>query len=115
MRAFFLPTAMLAFIVIFGVLMLIPVLIGLSNPLFKWVFMAFMAISIFTFVTRIIGMGWLAYVISAILIYIFVVNLWWLLLPGTVLYFLIAFGLSGIILFSLPHGGGSGIMKKAVG
>ena len=115
-KGFFLPVAMVALIAIFLFLMLVPILFASLFPIVKYVLMAFFAIAIFTFVSRILGSGWLAYAVSGVLIFIFVINLWQLLTAASVLFYLIAFGLSGIIMFSLPHGGGGGgAAKKAMG
>ena len=60
---------------------------------------------IFTFVRGVLGSGILTYIVSGLLIYIFVIKMWWLFAPAYMLYLIGSMMLSGIIIFGLQKHG----------
>jgi hypothetical protein len=105
---------MLLLVGIFLVIMIIPFFLGEFFPMFKWLMMAFFCLMIYTFVKGILGGGLITYVVSAILIYIFVYQLLYIFAAAYMLYLIVGLGLSGIIVFGLPSGG-MGMAKKRLG
>ena len=89
-------------IIVIGILIFIVPIMGIKIPLIDLLFKAFISLTIFFFVQRMIGGGILTYVIAGALIYILVfTNIYWLFAPAFVLYTLVGAGLTGIILFML--------------
>ena len=89
-------------IAVFAVIMLLPLLLAEISEEFKWLLIAYFCIIIYMFVKRILGSGIVTYIVSAILIYIFVFHLFPLFVVGYMLYLIVGvFGLSGIIIFGL--------------
>lgn len=114
MRGFW-TTAMILFVIIFVFLMLMPILFAELFPIVKLLMLGYFCLIIFTFVRGIMGAGALTYLISGILIYIFVWKLWPLFAAGYMLFLIMAFGLSGIIVFGLPRGKIGRKARAAVG
>jgi hypothetical protein len=89
-------------IAVFAVIMLLPLLLAEVFEEFKWLLIAYFCIIIYMFVKRILGSGLVTYVVSGILIYIFVFQLFHLFTSLYMLYLIVGvFGLSGIIIFGL--------------
>ncbi len=107
----FLPP-MILLVVIFLVIMALPILLAYLIPTFKWILIAYFCIIVFMFVRRILGSGLVTYILSGILIYIFVIQMWQAFAALYMLYLVVSFGLSGIIIFGLPSGGGRGAKAK---
>lgn len=103
----FLSYTMLILIAIFGVLLLLPMIATELFPILKYLLMGYFAISIFLFVRGIIGNPVISFVIMAALFYIFIIRMWAFFTAGYMFYLLISFGLTGIIIFSIPHGIGA--------
>lgn len=104
MKKGFLPP-MILLLIIFLVIMALPIVFAYLIPTFKWLMIAYFCIVVFMFVRRILGSGILTYIISGILIYIFVIQMWQAFAALYMLYLVVSFGLSGIIIFGLPSGG----------
>jgi len=102
------PMILLLFILLF--VMLLPLLLAKIFPEFDWILKAYFSIIIFSFVRRILGGGIMTYIVSGILIYIFVFQLFWLFTPAYMLFLIVGLGLSGIIVFGLP---GRGMGRKS--
>jgi len=97
------PMILLLFILLF--VMLLPLFLAKIFPEFDWILKAYFSIIIFSFVRRILGGGIMTYIVSGILIYIFVFQLFWLFTPAYMLFLIVGLGLSGIIVFGLPGRG----------
>lgn len=108
MKGFLPPILMIALVFIF--LMALPIILGTLNPTFKWIMIAYFCMVVFLFVRRILGGGILTFVISGILIYIFVIQMWQAFAAVYMLYLLVNFMLSGILIFGLQ---GTGVGRKA--
>jgi hypothetical protein len=100
----FLPP-MILLLIIFGVILLIPLVLAELSDTFKWLLVAYFCITVFLFVKRILGPGILTYIVAGILIYIFVIRLFYLFTVLYTLYLVVSLGLSGILVFGLPSGG----------
>ena len=100
-----LPKTMVIIIIAFAIIMVAPLFLAEFFPIFKYVMLGFFCISIYTFVRNILGPGFLAYIISGVLIYILVIRLWQYFAMGWMLYALGIFGLTGIIIFGLQKHG----------
>ena len=98
----FLPFAPLLLLV-FGLIMLLPVLLGMMNETFLWLMKGYFALTIFFFVQGTMGRGILTYVLSGILIYIFVWRLWYLFAAGYMLYLVVGFGFASVLFFGLQR------------
>jgi len=96
---------MILLVVIFLFLMILPIFFSFLSPTFKWLMIAYFCIMVYLFVKRILGGGMISYIVSGVLIYIFVIQLWWLFAAAYMLYLIAGLGLSGIIVFGLPSGG----------
>ena len=105
----FLPP-MILLLIVFGVILLIPLVLAQFSDTFKWLLVAYFCITVFLFVKRILGGGIISYIVSGILIYIFVIRLFYLFVPLYMLYLVVSLGLSGIIVFGMP---GRGMGRKA--
>lgn len=103
MKGFIPPMVLL--LIIFGVILLIPLVLVQLSSTFKWLLIAYFCITVFLFVKRILGPGILTYIVSGILIYIFVIRLFELFTVMYTLYLIVSLGLSGILVFGLPSGG----------
>jgi hypothetical protein len=91
----------LIFIITFGFLMILPLILGTIFPEIGWLIQLYLALTIYLFVKNILGDGIPTWVISLILIYILVIRLYPLFAAGYVLYLVASLGLSGIIFFGL--------------
>jgi hypothetical protein len=109
MRRGFLPV-MVVIVLVFLFLMILPIIFAKLIPTFQWLLIAYFCIVVFLFVRRILGSGLLTYIISGLLIYIFVIRMWELFTALYMFYLLVNLGLSGIIIFGMPSGG---VGKKA--
>ncbi len=98
----------IALLVVFGGLMLLPIVLAEFFPIIKIILVGFFCIGIYSFVRNMIGPGILSYVIAGILIYILVIRLWYLYASVYMVYLIASLGLSGIIMFGLQGVG----MKK---
>lgn len=114
MKQGFLTPAMMMLFIVFGILMLLPFVASFIMPWFKYIMMGFFCILIYTFVRGIIGPGAMTWVISLVLIYIFVWKFWWLFAPAYMIYMIVGFGLASVIIFALPHGGMGTAAKSRV-
>ena len=108
MRGFLPP--MILLLLVFVVIMIIPLVLAELFDTFKWLLIAYFCITVFLFVKRILGGGIITYIVSGILIYIFVIRLFYLFVPLYMLYLVVSLGLSGIIVFGMP---GRGMGRKA--
>ena len=89
-------------IAVFAVILLLPLLMAEVFEELKWLMIAYFCIMIYLFVKRILGSGIVTYIVSGVLIYIFVFELWPFFVVGYMLYLVVGvFGLSGIIIFGL--------------
>jgi hypothetical protein len=104
MKRGFLPP-MIILLLIFLFIMMLPLLLAWIFPEFGWLLKVYFSIIIFSFVRRILGGGIMTYIVSGILIYIFVFQLFWLFTPVYMLYLIVGMGLSGILVFGLPGRG----------
>ncbi len=96
---------MLLITLVFLIIMLAPLILGKFFPLLKVMIMFYLALIIFLFVRRILGTGILSYLVSGILIYIFVIKFYYLAVPVYMLYLIGSMMLSGIIIFGLQKHG----------
>ena len=96
---------MILLLAMFLGIMLLPIILGGISDTFKWLIIAYFCITIYLFVKRILNGGLVTYVVSAVLIYIFVFRLYYLFTMLYMLYLIVGFGLSGILIFGLPAGG----------
>lgn len=96
---------MILLLIVFGVILLIPLVLAEISDTFKWLLIAYFCITVFLFVKRILGPGILTYIVAGILIYIFVIRLFTLFTVMYTLYLIVSLGLSGILVFGLPSGG----------
>ena len=101
---------MIILLLIFLFIMMLPLLLSWIFPQFEWMLKVYFSIIIFSFVRRILGGGIMTYIVTGILIYIFVFQLFWLFTPMYMLYLIVGLGLSGILIFGVP---GRGIGRKA--
>jgi uncharacterized membrane protein len=97
---------MILLLLIFLVIMIVPLILGELFPVFKWILMLYFCVTIFMFVKGVLGGGILTFIVSGILIYIFVIQMYTFFVAGYMLYLVASLGLSGIIIFGLPRGGG---------
>lgn len=88
-------------ILVFLLIMFVPLILGWVFPIFGLIIKAYLAITIFLFVRNFLGTGLVSYVVAGILIYIFIIRLWVLFVPGYMLYLIVSMMLSGIIIFGL--------------
>lgn len=113
MISFFVPNAqgskrgflpfMPLIILVFGIIMLIPIMLGMVNDTFLWIMRGFFALTIYFFVAGVMGKGMLTWVLSGILIYIFVWRLWYLFAAGYMLFMVLGFGFGSVIFFGLQQ------------
>jgi len=90
-------------IIVFLVIMLLPLILSSIFPVFDLLIKFYFALIIFLFVRTILGSGLVTYVLSFVLIYIFVVRLFPLFSAGYMLYLVASLMLSGIIIFGLQR------------
>lgn len=95
---FFTPF-ILVLIVIFGIIMIAPLVIGKFFPVVDLLIKGYFALIIIMFVRNILGGGVLGYGIGLVLVYIFVIKVYPLFAAGYMLYLVVALGLSSIIFF----------------
>jgi len=81
-------------------------------PILKLLFQFYMIVVIFGFVRAIMGTGALAYVITGILAYIFVIRLFTMVTGVWLTFLIMSFGLSGMIVFGLQGIWGHQKFKK---
>jgi hypothetical protein len=95
---FFTPFVILL-IVIFGIIMIAPLVVGKFFPVVELLIKGYFALIIIMFVRNILGGGVLGYGIGLVLVYIFVVRVYPIFAAGYMLYLVMAFGLSSVIFF----------------
>ena len=88
-------------IIVFLVIMLLPLVLGRIFPFFELILKVYLALVIFLFVRNIMGSSVVSYLISGLLIYIFLIRLYFLAVPVYMLYIISSMMLSGIIIFGL--------------
>lgn len=88
-------------ILIFLFIMLLPLILSTFFPLLGVLMQFYFAVIIFFFVRAVLGGGALTYVVSGILIYVFVIRLFPFFAAGYMLYLIASLMLSGIIIFGL--------------
>lgn len=92
-------------ILVFIVIMILPLILSGLFPIFDILIKFYFILIIFFFVRGILGSGMLTYVISGVLIYIFVIKLFPIFAVGYMLYLIASLMLSGIIIFGLQKHG----------
>jgi hypothetical protein len=100
---FFLAPMMVMLIVVFLILMILPIIAWQFFPIIEILLKAYFCLIIFMFVRNILGGGVLSYAIAAVLIYVFIIKLGTLFTMGYMIYMLMGFGLTGILMFIMPR------------
>ena len=111
----FLPFALLLLVGIILVIMILPLAATQLSPELNILIQLYFALSIFMFVRGMVGGGLLSYILSGILIYIFVIRLFPIFAAGYMLYLVASLGLTSILFFALQPSGGGGMAAKARG
>jgi len=91
------------FLVIMAFFLVGPIILAEAFPVLKIMLLAFFCYEIYKFVEARVGGGVLTYVLSGILIYVFVIVLWPLLVASYFFTVIVGLGLFGPILFQLQH------------